>query len=141
MKEAADRVELTRKQRGDGYALFQDRESVMNALTLPRFLRGLFFARTVCAASLFCAAVPGLARAGNPPPLAVKLRSHIPQPPPAAAPVAPAPRYLLLQGVPGGVGQTVRGTPYAYGWFGAGPRGHSEYFRGYYGETRIIKIR
>jgi hypothetical protein len=113
----------------------------MNALTQNCCHRGILLIRAAILAMLLNIVTHHSANAGDPPPVAARLRAHIPQPPPAATPVAPAPRYLLLQGALGGVGQTVRGTPYAYGWFGAGPRGHSEFARGYYGETRIMKIR
>ncbi|MDX1965370.1 MAG: hypothetical protein SFX18_19650 [Pirellulales bacterium] len=73
--------------------------------------------------------------------LETKLRSHVPQPPAAAQPVTPAPQYMLLQGAPGGNGQTVRATPYAYGWFGVGRRSHYEYSRGYYGQTNFWHAR
>jgi hypothetical protein len=61
----------------------------------------------------------------------------------AAPAVAGPPSYLLLRqpqapaanghrGVAGGVGHEVRTYGYAYGWFGAAPRTHSQRHFGYY---------
>lgn len=47
--------------------------------------------------------------------------------------VSPTPQYLVLRQTTGGVTQPTVGRPYAYGWFGVGPRRHTITHRGYYG--------
>ena len=56
-----------------------------------------------------------------------------PRPLPTLHLYEPAPPYLILRQVSGGVAQPTVGHPYAYGWFGVAPRRHTIVHYGYHG--------